>query len=235
MVPHGFAYLCCVANTTLATFNIRHGLGLDDKVDLARTARAIQETDADMIALQELDRGRTRSGGADQPAKLAEATGLHVAFHATVRSRGAEYGIAVASKEPLETDFHRLVQLRDEEPRGLVTGRLEPPGISFIATHLSTVGAARRAQIRALLEHARTLEPPVVIMGDLNQGRFGLRPLIGAGFDAGRRIEHTLTTRSLRWQIDFVLVGPPARLASTHTITTDASDHVPLVAEVWVP
>ena len=220
---------------TLATFNIRHGRGLDDRVDLTRTARAIRETEAELIALQELDRGRARSGEIDQPAQLAELTGLHVDFHPTVRTGGAEYGIAVASKGPLETTFSPLERVEEEEPRGLITGRLDPPGISFIATHLSTAGRARRRQIPALLDHARRLEPPVVIMGDLNQGRFGLRPLIRAGFDAGRRIEHTLTTRSLRWQIDFVLVGPPARLAATHTITTDASDHVPLVAEVAVP
>ena len=220
---------------TLATFNIRHGRGLDDEVDLARTARAILETGADLIALQELDRGRPRSGDVDQPAELAHLTGLHVSFHATVRGKRGEYGIALASQEPLETTFHRLEQAGDEEPRGLLTGRLEPPGISFIATHLSTVARARRVQIGSLLDHAHDLEPPVVVMGDLNQGRLGLRRLTRAGFDAGRRIEHTLTTRSLRWQIDFVLAGPPARLASTHTITTDASDHVPLVAEVALP
>lgn len=235
MVPHGVAYLCCVHIVTLATFNIRHGRGLDERVDLVRTAAALSETDAELIALQELDRGRERSGKVDQPARLAELTGLHVAFHPTVRTGGAEYGIAVASRRPLETTFHALDRAGDEEPRGLVTGRLDPPGVGFVATHLSTVRRARRMQIAALLEHARRLEPPVVILGDLNQGRLGLRPLIRAGFDAGRRIEHTLTTRSLRWQIDFALVGPPARLAGTHTVTTDASDHVPLVAEVAVP
>ena len=235
MVPHGFAYLLWMETVPLATFNIRHGRGLDDRVDLGRTARAILDTKAEVISLQELDRGRARSGGVDQPAELAERTGLHIAFHPTVQRNESQYGIAVASRSPLETTFHRLDQVGDEEPRGLISGRLQAPGLSFIVTHLSTVARARRLQIESLLEHARRLEPPVVVMGDLNQGRWGLRRLIRAGFDAGRRIEHTLTTRSLRWQIDFVLVGPPARLAATQTITTDASDHVPLVAEVAVP
>ncbi len=235
MVAHGFAYPLWVETVSLATFNIRHGRGLDDRVDLGRTARAILDTKAELIALQELDRGRARSDRVDQPAELAERTGLHITFHPTVQRKETQYGIAIASRAPLETSFHRLDQAGDEEPRGLITGRLEPPGLSFIATHLSTAGRARRLQIASLLDHARKLEPPVVVMGDLNQGRWGLRRLIRAGFDAGRRIEHTLTSRSLRWQIDFVLVGPPARLAATHTLTTDASDHVPLVAEVAVP
>ena len=220
---------------TLATFNIRHGQGLDDEVDLNRTARAINEAGADLVALQELDRHHRRSGGVDQPAELARLTGLHVSFHPTVRRGGAEYGIAVASKQAVETTFHALPRLGDEEPRGLITGGLEDAGVTFVATHLSTVAAARRMQIEWLVGHVGELSPPVVVMGDLNQGRIGLRPLIRAGFDAGRRIEHTLTRRSLRWQIDFVMVGPPASLAATRTVTTDASDHVPLVAEVAVP
>ncbi len=217
---------------TLATFNIRHGRGLDDGVDLNRTARAILETNAELVALQELDRHHPRSAGVDQPAELERLTGLHVSFHPTVRRDGWEYGIAVASKEPVATTFQSLPRLRDEEPRGLITGVLEDSGIIFVATHLSTAPAARRVQIEHLVRRTDDLEPPVVVMGDLNQGRLGLRPLIRAGFDAGRRIEHTLTRRSLRWQIDFVMVGPPAKLAATHTVTTDASDHVPLVAEV---
>ena len=76
---------------------------------------------------------------------------------------------------------------------------------------------------------------PVVVVGDLNQGRWGLRAFSRAGFDPGRRREHTHTPSALRSQIDYVLAGPGTRLASTHTITTDASDHVPLVAEVAVP
>ena len=219
----------------LATFNIRHGRGLDDEVDLHRTARAILETNADLIALQEVDRHHSRSGGVDQAAELERLTGLHISFHATVRRQESEYGIAVASRQPIDTSFHPLPRLHDEEPRGFITGVLAAGGITFVATHLSTVAAARRMQIDRLVRRTREHQPPVVVMGDLNQGRIGLRPLIRAGFDAGRRIEHTLTRRSLRWQIDFVMVGPPARLAATHTVTTDASDHVPLVAEVAVP
>ena len=220
---------------TLATFNIHHGRGLDDEVDLERTARVIRETGAELVALQELDRHNPRSGNVDQPAELARLTGLHVSFHPTMRRGANEYGLAVASKKPIVTSFQPLPRRADEEARGLIMGRLEDRGIIFIATHLSTAWLARRKQTQLLTTQARDLEPPAIVMGDLNQGRIGLWPLIRAGFDAGRRIEHTLTRRSLRWQIDFVMVGPPATLAATHTITTDASDHVPLVAEVVVP
>ena len=216
----------------LATFNIRHGLGLDDELDLDRTARTILETGSEFIALQELDRNQERSGGVDQPERLAELTGLTVSFWPTVERRAGEYGIAVASSAPLEAEFRSLPRLGSEEARGAILGRLPGRSASFIATHLSTDRPARRAQTDALVDLAESLDPPVIVMGDMNQGRWGLRHLRKAGYDVGRRIEHTLTTRSLRWQIDFVLAGPGAHLASTETITSDASDHVPLVAEV---
>lgn len=217
---------------TLATFNIKHGEGLDRVVDLERTAKALTETGASFVALQEVDRNNERSGGVDQAAELARLTGMHVSFWPTVRKRGWEYGIGIASREPVEETYVDLPRIASEEPRGAITGRLPGADASFIATHLSVKAGPRRVQTGFLLELASELEPPVVILGDLNQGRVGLRPLVKAGFDPGRQKEHTLSTRATRWQIDFVLVGPPARLASTHTVTTDASDHVPLVAEV---
>ena len=222
----------------LATFNIRHGRGLDDAVDLRRTAQAITEAGAELVALQELDRNRKRSGNQDQVARLEALTGMNLSFWPTVGKGEEEYGIAVATRDPVDADTWRFVSLPragSEEPRGAILGRLDRLGLSVIATHLSTDRTARRLQTHALGDLASELDPPVAILGDLNHGRVGLRPLRRAGFDAGRRIEHTITTRSLRWQIDFVLVGPPARLASTETLTTDASDHVPLVAEVAIP
>ena len=223
----------------IATFNIRHGRGLDNVVDLRRTATAISETDAQVVALQELDRFQERSNRRDQLELLAGFTGYEISFWPTVRKKsGAEYGIALATRRDVglspDLRFEPLPRVGDEEPRGAIVGRFEQLGFSVVATHLSTDRKVRRAQTDRLLELGRDLEPPVLIMGDFNHGRFGLRPLTQAGFDPGRKIEHTMSSRSLRWQIDFVLVGPPAQLASTHTITTDASDHVPLVAEVMV-
>ncbi|MGH2729475.1 MAG: endonuclease/exonuclease/phosphatase family protein, partial [Actinomycetota bacterium] len=51
----------------VATFNVRHGLGRDDALDLKRTAAVIARTAADIVALQELDRNLARSEFVDQP------------------------------------------------------------------------------------------------------------------------------------------------------------------------
>lgn len=217
----------------IATFNIRHGRGLDDVVDLKRTARAMADTGADLFVLQELDRGFKRSGGVDQPAALEKLSGLVVTFWPTVRRAGREYGFAIACDVALQGEWHDLPRRGEEEPRGAVVVRWR--GISVVATHLSTDRRARRLQTNELLRVASDLPAPVVVVGDLNQGRWGLRAFRGSGFDLGRKTEHTHTPSALNPQIDYVIAGPGCRLASTTTVTSDASDHVPLVAELAVP
>jgi endonuclease/exonuclease/phosphatase family metal-dependent hydrolase len=215
-----------------ATFNVRHGRGLDGEVDLRRTADAIAETGAELFALQELDRFQVRSRGEDQVARLADLTGLSLSFVSTVKKGAAEYGFALAARQPLRLEFELLPRPSSEEPRAVAQARYF--GIAVLATHLSTVRGTRRAQTARLAELAAGLDPPVVVMGDLNQGRRALRPLRKAGFDAGRHARHTVTARALNWQADYVLAGPGTTLLHTWTVTTDASDHVPLVAEIAV-
>ena len=58
----------------LATFNVLHGRApADGRVDLDRFAAAVVTLDADVLALQEVDRGQPRSGSADLTAVAAEA------------------------------------------------------------------------------------------------------------------------------------------------------------------
>ena len=60
----------------LATFNILHGRSMSDgKVDVDRLAAAVATLDADVLALQEVDRDQPRSHLADLTAVAAEAMG----------------------------------------------------------------------------------------------------------------------------------------------------------------
>src|SRR5258705_6060458 len=60
----------------LGTFNLMHGRSLDDGlVDAGRVREAIAGLDADVLGLQEVDRGQLRSGHADLARIAAEATG----------------------------------------------------------------------------------------------------------------------------------------------------------------
>ncbi len=59
----------------LVTYNVRHGLGPDGTVDLKRYARSVAALDADILALQEVERHRTRSDGADLTSIAADRMG----------------------------------------------------------------------------------------------------------------------------------------------------------------
>ncbi|MCZ7423088.1 endonuclease/exonuclease/phosphatase family protein [Verrucosispora sp. WMMA2121] len=60
----------------LATFNLLHGRSLaDGLVDPARLAAAVAALDADVLALQEVDRDQSRSGHLDLTAIAAQAVG----------------------------------------------------------------------------------------------------------------------------------------------------------------
>ncbi|MDC7122059.1 endonuclease/exonuclease/phosphatase family protein [Cellulomonas fimi] len=101
----------------LATFNILHGRStVDGEVDLDRFAAAVRGLDADVLALQEVDRDQPRSHGADLTVVAADAMGApHHRFAATLHGEpglwtaatgdhepsAARYGIALLSRHPV--------------------------------------------------------------------------------------------------------------------------------------
>lgn len=102
----------------VATFNILHGRHpADDVVDVATLGSAIAGLDADVLALQEVDRNQPRSHGADLTAVAAEAMGAGEHRFAAamagspdaswVPATGEEpadaatYGVALLSRHPV--------------------------------------------------------------------------------------------------------------------------------------
>ncbi|HEV2755409.1 MAG TPA: endonuclease/exonuclease/phosphatase family protein [Actinomycetota bacterium] len=210
----------------VATYNVHHCEGADRRLDVQRVASVIARLRADVVALQELDVALDRTSGVDQPAELARLTGLTVEFHPVLARDRGHYGIALAAPGPLRSEKVDLPRLGEEEPRAAVVGRWD--GVTFVGTHLSRSPAARAAQMEALAALVAEVDPPVVLLGDLNERRGGLAPLFAAGLSDGPRGR----PRLLRGRIDHILVGRGLTVTSTSTFRSRASDHPALTADL---
>jgi endonuclease/exonuclease/phosphatase family metal-dependent hydrolase len=92
----------------VATFNILHGRSpVDDRVDVDRYAAAVRALDADVLALQEVDRNQPRSANADLTAVAAEAMGAveHRFVAALSGSPGATWMAATGEEQPDATAY----------------------------------------------------------------------------------------------------------------------------------
>jgi endonuclease/exonuclease/phosphatase family metal-dependent hydrolase len=211
----------------VATFNIHHGEGQDGRVDLHRTAEAIRELDADLIALQELDVGMARSGHAAQPTQLAELLNMNVFFAPTLKFDNGEYGIALASPDDVKGVVEELPRVAAEEPRAAIVASWRSIGV--VATHLSRDETARKLQTEEVAHLAGQLGDPSIVMGDMNQSRRHLRTIVQEGLRPVRsRRGAGMFTRDL----DHIFVSKGFNVVSATSVPTIASDHPALVVEL---
>lgn len=222
------------------SYNIRHGRGADDHVDLARIAGVIASFAPDVVALQEVDAGRTRSGGADQAEQLGEQLGMRADYAVCLEHGCERYGIATLTKIPvievrqlaLPSHAHRRT-----EPRRALLTRLAWPTpdrtVAVVNTHLSVARAERPGQIAAIAELASDDE--VIVAGDLNCTPWSraLRPLRPKLRSATRRTR-SWPARVPLFPIDHILVGGPLEIVESGSWrggeARRASDHLPVVA-----
>ena len=184
----------------IATFNIRHGLGRDGRVDLARTARTIAALQVDAIGLQEVDVAYgPRSGHEDQASRLAELLGWEVAFGAALdlpplRSDGPRrrYGVALLTPHALTGPVMHALPAHPgaparHEPRGVLHAQVTRGGdaLDLLVTHLDNdLPQHRTAEVLGILRRAEGITGPAVLLGDLNAAphRPELAPLAAAGW-----------------------------------------------------
>jgi endonuclease/exonuclease/phosphatase family metal-dependent hydrolase len=227
----------------VATYNIRHGRGMDDRVALERTATALRMLDADIIGLQEVDRRATRSGNVDQAEMLAGLLGMRHAFGAFMDHDGGEYGMAILSRHRI-VGVQRVRLPEGEEPRIALSVSVELPGydtVTVVNVHFDWVNddAARYRQARAVAAHVDTLSYPWLLLGDFNDSRSSrtlrlfrdrVRPerkpsAANETFPADdpvREIDYVLASQGSSWEVREIEV-----VADSVT-----SDHRPVVATV---
>lgn len=231
------------ATLRVMSYNIHIAKGMDKKLDIERIAKVINEAKPDLVAVQEVDRGAKRTEGMDQPARLAELTGMKVVFGNNLDRDGGQYGIAVLSRLPIESDKHYLLpRFGNNEQRGLIETHVKVEGrpLVFFATHLDhqqddAERLASMKMIRELIE--KQAGKPVILAGDFNAEPDS--PVMSAaleflndGFE--RRDMNTLTFPADKPEIriDYILCNRNAGLRARQCWIVPeavASDHRPIV------
>lgn len=108
-------------NIRVMSYNIHHGRGTDDKVDLDRIANLINDWNPDLVALQEVDNATSRSNFMNQTDTLAFKTEMFSIFGKNIDVFGGEYGNAVLSRYPIiHSENRKLPKVGNSEQRGLL-------------------------------------------------------------------------------------------------------------------
>jgi endonuclease/exonuclease/phosphatase family metal-dependent hydrolase len=225
------------------TYNIHHE-------DVDQLAEVIGDSGAEVVALQEVDAHRSRSGCVDQAQELADALGMVAVFGANYESppecgrsssAPAGYGDALLSRYHVLEWRHTPLPDGGGERRGLLEAVLDVGGrrVRVGSTHLEYRSASeRRAQAEAVAGRLRGSPEPVVVMGDLNgePGDPALAPLRGRFTDAwpaaGQGDGFTNPASDPRRRIDYVFVGPGITAQAADVLPSRISDHLPVRARL---
>lgn len=230
-----------VEQLRVATYNIQSGRSSS----LAGVAAALREMDADLIALQEVQRGVDRDAPVDQARELAAKLGMYSAYAPAKNKGDGDFGVAVLSRLPLvAAERVPLAATFSGEPRVAldVTACAGDRSLRFVAVHGDVMPWAARSNS----EHVAQLITPSVGEGVIVAGDFNLRPDDeGPGFlkraglvdvIASFAEGPTFPTRPglQPRRIDYLFLDSPLaqRVRAVVIPQTQASDHFPVVADV---
>jgi endonuclease/exonuclease/phosphatase family metal-dependent hydrolase len=157
----------------VASYNIQKSIGTDFRRRPERILEVLVELDADVIALQEVDRRFGDRVTSLAPEAIAAATGYRPVVFGTRPQSLGWHGNTLLVRNGTEVVAQQALELPQFEPRGAVLADLRVEGqlIRVVGMHLGLLGLWRKRQADAVLAQIEALEDtlPTVIMGDLNE------------------------------------------------------------------
>jgi len=239
---------------SIMTYNVHSCIGNDGKNMPMRIAKIIAALHPDIVALQELDVGLSRTGGVDQAHLIARELNMFFHFHPSLHIQKGRYGNAILSRYPIHPVKAGALPSRRKEPRrGALWVEVDLRGhtIQVINTHLGLTPVRRRTQSATLLGadwlgSPRCL-PPVVLCGDMNatpgsqvHHNFSQK-LVDAQLllPGNHRPRRTWPSITPFLRLDHVFLSPDIIVRNCRVPRSMnakmASDHLPLLVEVQLP
>jgi len=224
-----------------ATWNIHAAIGADGQYAPWRIVAVLAELDADIVALQEV---ASHSEHESFLTEIERETGYRAVEGPLHQRRGSDFGNAVLSRHAIRSVERLDLTVDDHEPRGALDVCIEVGGpvlLRVFATHLGLRPSERREQVRRIIAAVERDRPhPTLLMGDLNEWFLWGRPLrwLHSHFREIPVAPRTFPARRPLFALDRIWVAPAGSLRSlarhSSPLAREASDHLPLVAEVVV-
>ena len=182
-------------NIRILSYNIHRAIGFDRRFAPERIVEILNEHDADIVMLQEVDEGVPRSRELNLAKELAESCDYpHFALGHNVSMRKGFYGNATLSRFPILRERnidltvgirkcrgcqHTTLQIHDEQQREY--------HLDVFNLHLG-LSARERQKQAGILAHSDELnmldkQNPCVVAGDFNDWRSLLRAYYVEGLD----------------------------------------------------
>ncbi|WP_229203308.1 endonuclease/exonuclease/phosphatase family protein [Dyadobacter jejuensis] len=229
------------------SFNIRHGIGMDEQNNMLGILKIIQNEKPDLVALQAVDSLETEGKIQFQLRQLAIQTGMYYVYGITDRSDNGSQGVGILSRWPFEkSQIINLPSTPGADPKVLLCGLVKLHkgfSIRFCSSRLEYASVLDRALQAAYIN--RMLEEsiqPVVLGMDM-----GARPNEQPYFsfrknwrDAAEGSLLSTWNEGLsgdRLDYIFVLLNNSVRVSHYKVIRKypEVSDHYPITAtiEFW--
>jgi endonuclease/exonuclease/phosphatase family metal-dependent hydrolase len=233
----------------VVTYNIHKCRGLDRRVTPARIADVLLETEADVIALQEVLSIENGSSDDHQAHYIADRLGFHYTIGENRRLNNGAYGNVILSRFPLQFVHNYDISWRHREKRGCLRADIhvgeDSRPIHIFNVHLGTAFIERRFQGRSICSvdilNNSSLVGPRIVLGDFNEWTRGLASrLLSAhleSVDLMRYMRHQRTYPGIfpLLHLDHVYYDSSLHLENfvVHRSRTAliASDHLPLIAD----
>ena len=226
---------------TVVSYNICHAEGMDGEINTKRIADLLAKTNADLISLQEVDKGCNRSEKRDIAKEIASQLKMFYTFGKFMDYDGGEYGMAVLSRFPInKTIRHQLPT--GTEPRCALEIQVQT---DFLSSPLSFIGIhnewkqdrIRLKQVQTLTNSLQNYTHPIILSGDFNgepddaslnhlrKDNWNILDKMGA---------KTWPSQEPEVEIDFIMTKHLPIFSVEHCVIKDTqiSDHRPIYAKL---
>ena len=236
----------------IVTYNVHKCRGMDRRVRPERIVSVLRETDADIIALQEVLSIEGHAPKLNQARFIADELHLHYCVGENRRLLGGSYGNVILSRWPFSTVSNYDITWRGRERRGSLRADVQvkteegtPTLLHIFNVHLGTAFIERRHQARRLVSseilNSSELTGARIMLGDFNEWTRGLASqLLSSHLESADMRAHLGRAKTYPGvlpllHLDHIYYDDALELCrlTLHRSRTAlvASDHLPLVAD----